>query len=451
LDALAAACKGAVAIEKLDKSHRIFAGTTTKIYENASGTTWTDRTRASGGDYGLAVDTRWRFAQFGDVTLAAAKSDILQSSTTGAFANVGASIPMFGVIETVGQFVIAGNVSDQGGLEDSADSPDRVWWCAKGDHTNWTPDIDLECGTIRLTSTPGKIVGLKRFGERIVAYKAKAVYEGIYQGGAQAWDFRELPGNVGAASHESIVDVGTPDNPRHIFMGFDDFYSFDGSRPVPLGLNKIKISVFSELNKKRAEQCTSLHDRINGVIYFYYPVADTVDPAKCVVYNYRANTWGRDDRTIEAVLDYITAGTAYDDLGGLYTTYADFPEFSYDTAFLLDSFPRIAIFNTSHALQTLDGTPETSSFTTGDYGDDANFVYFSRAKFRFFTKPTSATMQNFFRDDLGEDLTTGVTTSMSSNRFDVRRESRWHRMTFEFSGAWESPGMVLDMERQGSE
>ena len=451
LDALAAACKGAVALLKLDGSHRIFAGTTTKLYENASGTTWTDRTRASGGDYGLSTDSRWRFAQFGDVTLAAAKSDILQASTTGAFANVAANAPQFGVIETVGQFVIGGNASDQGGLDGGADNQDKVWWCAKGDHTDWTPDIDNECGTLRLTSSPGKVIGLRRFGERIVAYKSNAMYEGVYQGGAQAWDFRELPGHVGAASHEAIVDVGTPDNPRHVFMGFDDFYSFDGSRPVPIGINRIKVSVFSELNKGRAEQCLALHDRINSIIYFFYPVSDTVNPEKCVVYNYRANTWGRDDRTIEAVMDYITAGTAYDGLGALYSTYADLPNFSYDTAFLLDTFPVPAVFDTSHVLQKLNGTPASSSFTTGDYGDDSNEVYLSRVKPRFFTAPTSATMTNYYRQNLGDSLTTDATTAMSSSRFDLRREARWHRLLFELVGSWESPGMVLDIEKMGSE
>jgi hypothetical protein len=48
--ALAATCQGAASLRKLDESVRLFAGTGTKLYE-ASGSSWTDRTRASGGDY----------------------------------------------------------------------------------------------------------------------------------------------------------------------------------------------------------------------------------------------------------------------------------------------------------------------------------------------------------------------------------------------------------------
>jgi len=453
LDALAAACKGAVVVELLDKSHRTFAGTITNIYENASGTTWTDRTRASGGAYGLATDVRWRFTQFGNVTLAAAKSDILQFSSSGAFANVGATTPKFGVIETVGQFVFGGDTSDQGSLIDGQDYGDRVWCCAKGDYTDWTPNADTECFSLRLTSTPGKVVGLRRFGDRIVAYKAQAMFLGLYQGGANTWDFQEIPGRIGAASHESIVDVGTPDNPRHIFMGYDDFYSFDGSRPVPIGLNRIKVSVFSELVKSRAEQCLALHDRINGLIYFYYPVSDTINPEKCVVYNYRSNNWGRDDRTVEAAFDYIAAGLTYDNLGSSYSTYADLPTLSYDGAFYISSFPNPAVFDTTHTVYTLDGTSASSQIVTGDYGDDQNMVFLSRVRARFFSQPATASMTNYYKQHLGDSLTTGATTTMtsSSNKFDLTREARWHRFQFDLTGDWESPGFIADLQVTGSE
>lgn len=451
LDALAAACQGAAVVAKLDNTHRIFAGSGTKLYENVSGTTWTDRTRVSGGDYALGSNIRWRFAQFGDVTLAAAKTEILQSSTTGAFANVGALIPKFGVIETVGQFVVGADANDQGNLEDNTDSPDRLWFSAKGDYTDWTPNIDTECYTLRLTSSPGKILGLRKFGSQLVVYKARSMYTAVYQGGAEVWGVEEVPGRIGATSQEAIVDVGTPENPRHIFMGFEDFYSFDGTRPVPLGINKLKVTVFGELNKARAEQCIAMHDRTNSLIYFFYPVADSVNPDKCVVYNYRSDTWGRDDRTIEAAIEYVQAGLTYDDLGNVYSTYADLPVISYNSAFLRDDYPNPAVFNTSHLLQTIDGVAGATSITTGDYGDDVNFTLMSRVKFRFLTAPSSGSLIHSYRDNIGDALTVGSTVTMGSARFDPLQEARWHRFTVEFSGDWEAPGAVLDLEKQGSE
>src|SRR5687768_18078271 len=52
LEVLASACKGAMVLRKLDNSTRFIAGTLTALYE-ASTSTWTDRTRVTGGAYAL--------------------------------------------------------------------------------------------------------------------------------------------------------------------------------------------------------------------------------------------------------------------------------------------------------------------------------------------------------------------------------------------------------------
>ena len=117
--ALAAAPKGATLIRKLDNSVRLFAGTGTKLYE-AGASSWTDRTRSVGGDYSLGSDIRWRFTQYGDVSLAVAKTDTLQSSTTAAFADV-TGAPKASVVETVGNFVFLFDTNEA----TYSDSPNR--------------------------------------------------------------------------------------------------------------------------------------------------------------------------------------------------------------------------------------------------------------------------------------------------------------------------------------
>ena len=84
--ALAAECRGAAVITKLDDSRRLFAGTASKLYE-VNGSTWTDVSRA--GNYSGGVDARWSFTQFGNATIAANLSDTIQrSNTSGAFADM---------------------------------------------------------------------------------------------------------------------------------------------------------------------------------------------------------------------------------------------------------------------------------------------------------------------------------------------------------------------------
>jgi hypothetical protein len=108
---------------------------------------------------------------------------------------------------------------------------------------------------------------------------------------------------------------------------------------------------------------------------------------------------------------------------------------SYDSSFWTSRFPIPAIFNTSHVPQTLNGAAGSSSMTTGDMGDGEHQLMLSRVTPDFITAPTSGSMVNYYRQlNLGDDLTTGATVSMSSKRFDTLREAMWHRVRLDFTG-----------------
>lgn len=445
LDALAAACRGAATVRKLDDSTRVFAGTASKLYE-LSGTSWADRTKDTAG-YSLGADIRWRYAQFGDVTLVASKNQKLQYSSSGAFAEVAANAPKASIIETVGNFVIAFDTDETA----YGNSPDR-WICsAIGDYTDWTVAIATQCQTGRLTSSPGELRAGKRFGDRVIAYKERAIFVGSYVGQPLTFDFVEVPGRVGALCQEVVVDVGTAEDPKHIFMGSDDFYAFEGARPVPIGTNRVKETVFGALNRTYAKSCIALHDRTKSIIRFYYPTLASGTPDKCVVYNYRTDKWGRDDRTIEAAMEYITPSLTYQGLGSSYSTYGDLPSVTYDSSLFVSGYPQAAIFDTSHDLKTLNGTPTSSSYTTGDIGDDNIESLLSFVKPRFITSPSSGSQTNYYRQNSGESISSDQTVSLVNSRFDVLREARWHRVLHSFNGDWESPGVWYEFNRAGSE
>jgi hypothetical protein len=446
LPALAAACVGAGICRKLDNTTRLFAGTTAALYESGA-TSWTDRSK--GGGYSLATENRWRFAQRADVSFAAAKSEILQSSSAAAFANNAANAPKAAVVEIANGFIFLFDVNDQGAIYDSADRP-HGWWAAKTSGT-WTPSVANEAYTGELTSTPGKIRAGRRFGKGIVAYKDQSMYIGVY-GGTQGWTFDLIPGQSGAPSQEAVVDVGTADNPMHIFMGYEDFYAYDGSRPVSIG-NPLSKTVFAELNRQYSYACLALHDRVKKRIYFYYPVASSSIPDKCVVYNYKTNQWGRDDRSVEAVVDYIAAGLTYTDLGASYGQYDALPSsMSYDFAFLAAGTQLPAIFNTSHVMQTLDGVALSSSMTVGDTGGDQGTFLLSRVQPLFLRKPSQASMTNFYRNNLGATLTQDQTVVMDTKgRFDVLRSANWHKARFDFTGDVEIPAVRAEIEPDGDE
>lgn len=447
LPVLPAACYGAALLRKLDDTTRFFAGSASNLYE-AGSATWTPRT---GTVSGLGSANRWRFAQFGDVSLAIAKSEKLQSITTGsAFANATSVAPKASIIETVNNFVMLFDVQDQGAIYDSADRPDG-WWCAaKGGYESWVPSIATEAATGNLRSTSGKITAGRRFGNQIIAYKLRSMYIGTYVGAPTVWDWQLIPGEAGALSQECVVNVGTAEDPKHIFMGFDNFYEFAGGRPVPVG-NPIKDTVFAELNAQYYYAATAVHDPKNKLVYFYYPVNSAITPDKCVVYHYPSKRWGRSDRTIEQAVEYISAGVTYDALGTIYATYADLPDQPYDIAFVTQGAPLPLVFDTAHTALVLNGAASTSSITTGDYGDDQAYTDLSRVIPRFLTAPSTASMVSYYRDNLSDSLTTGETVAMSSGRFDLLRSARWHRARFDMTGNHEITGFTPQAAGDGEE
>lgn len=443
LPALADQCYGAASLKRLDGVTRFFAGTADSLQEASSGA-WIDVTRLS-GPYSLATDSRWCFAQYGNTSLAANKSTVIQFSNSGEFDDI-ATAPSAAVIDVVNNFVFAGNTSD--GVY--GDSPDRVWWSALGDYTDWTPSATTQAGTTRAQSKAGKVTAVKRFGSSMIIYKAESMYIASYVGLPLIWDVQDIQGEIGTPCQNTVVNVGTPDYPRHIFMGLTDFYQFGGGQPSPIG-SPLKETVFGEINNSAIENSYAMHDRINSRVYFYYPSGGSILPNKCVVYNYKTNKWGRDDRNIECASEYVSPAITYGDLGTFYSTYGDLPNVSYGSSIFSTSSDVPAIFGNDHILYSLNGTPVSSSFTTGDYGDEITYKLLRRVKPEFIVAPNSASMTNYYRDSLGAPLESDQTVNMSNYRFDVMRSSRWHRVTVSMNSDAEMNSFAVNFKGNGNE
>jgi len=444
LAALAAACKGAASLTKLDGAQRFFAGTSVRLYE-AGTTTWTDRSAGLPSDY-TAVSYRWRFAQFGDTSLAASKENFLQSSSTGAFAAV-AGAPKADIVETVNQFVFLFDTDDAGAQGNRLHS----WWCsALGNAASWTPSVATQAATGILTSTPGKITAGRRFGDQVVVYKQHGMYLGSYIGPPFIWGFPEIPSDTGTFSQESVINIGTPEQPKHFFVGQRDFYVFDGSRPMSVGQG-IRRKFFNDLNFDQVKLINLLHNRRHGLVYVFYPSGSSTTLNACVAWNYKTGRWGVDNRSVQFAAEFITPSLTYADLGTHYATYADFPVAPYGEAFLSGVQGQPAIFNTSNRLQVLNGLPGSAFMTSGDWGDDVNYGLLSRVKPTWITKPATADIECFNRASLGDALSTGPTAAMANSRFDVLSSARWHRVKMTLSGDFELNKLDAEVISDGQE
>ena len=417
--ALAAACTGAYVANLLNGTKRLFAGTSTNIYEGSS-LVWTDRSRV--GNY--TGSNRWRWTMFGDVTLATNRSQPLQQALASAsFADI-AGAPSAAVMCNASGFVMLGDFNN------GTDTPDG-WFCSGiYDQTIWTPSIATQCANGRLVDSPGRITAMQALGPDVVAYKNTSMYLGTYQGGNIIWSWQRIPGDIGVASQESVVVVQT----QHFFIGTNDFYVYDGTVPRSIGA-PLREWFFANMNRTYQANIIGVADPARDLVYWYYPSTASTSGAldSFIVYNYRKDQWGKGAAAIEAAVQYSSGAVTYDGLGTLYSTYDNLPNIAYDSPFWLADTTVPAIIDTSHILQTLTGDPGRSSWVTGDWGDDTDYTYVQRVTPRFRYTPTAATCTNFYKNQLSFALTTDQTASISKYRFDFRRSARYHRLRFDFT------------------
>lgn len=439
MDALASAALSAAVLAKLDGTNRTFAGTATKLYEK-SGASWLDRSRAT-PDYNATTINPWRFAQFGNTSLAVNKGDQLQSSSSGAFANLNA--PTAKVICTWKGFVVLGNTNDGGAGTSYGDSPARWWTSAYLDHTSWTPSIATQSTTGELVETPGAITGLKTLGEYVIAYKDNSIYVGRDAGSPTVIAWNVLPGTIGCSSHEAIADIGT----AHIFVGPKDIYMFDGNTITPIG-TPLREWFFADLDPLYKSRIRSNHDKTNSLVYFHYPrLGSNGNLNGCIVYNYNNNKWGVSHRSIECAIEYITGGYTYDTLP--FSTYDTWPSISYDDPFWDASSEYVSYFGTDHKIYSWTGMSNSSSMTLGYYGIENIYTLLSRVTVKFLTSPTTYTMTNYYCDVLGDAWTEDQTTTGSNGRFDVLMSAPYHKVKFDFTGDYEITAASADTQKDG--
>jgi hypothetical protein len=430
--ALAAECRGAINTALLTGSRKLFAGTPTELYELVSGA-WVDRSRAA--DYTLGDDERWSFAQFGNATLAAHQSAILQRADGGAFADV-TGAPNAAHVETASGFAVCFNTTT------SSDE----WYCsAYLDDTDWTLDVTTQCVKGRLVDAPGQILAAKRLGNDIVAYKEGAMFIGRYQGPPEVWRWTQISGDVGCVGPEAVVD--TPMG--HIFVGKDNIYLYDGSTPKPLATGTVRRWFFGEVSGTYLNRCKLLWDRDNHLVWMYFVSAGGTQCDRCLVYHTLKGQWGVADEIAEAVINYTTSGVTYDGGTPLVTNYETGPSIPYDSLFWLANKEVPAIFNSTHVLSVLAGVSQDSYFVTGDVGDDEGFTYCDVVRLRYSTAPTTSQAVGLAKDESGVISLSRQTSMVSDGRHDMHQTARWHRFRFDTTGDYQVTAYRPSIKRVG--
>lgn len=116
-------------------------------------------------------------------------------------------------------------------VEGGSNCPQRVRWSATGDPESWDSTVDPTAGFIDLTDTVDWITGLVLLGDRLFVFKERSIWEVLYTGGDDIFEFRMVIDGVGTYCASSIVSLGD----EIIFFGTDDIYLFDGTTLKSVG------------------------------------------------------------------------------------------------------------------------------------------------------------------------------------------------------------------------
>lgn len=420
--ALAGDCRGSAVIRQLSGGSRFFAGTAAKLCEGGS-TTWTDQ----GTGYTLGSDDRWSIIGYGDAVLASSPSTNIQRSTATTFSTI-AGAPKAKIIVSSKGFVVAFATNEA----TYGDSPDR-WWCSElYNETGWTPSVSTQCTTGRLIAASGPITAAVRFGDDIVAYKQRAVFLGTYVGAPEVWRFTQVGFDVGCVGPEAAADTSI----GHIFVGSDNIYHFDGTRPVPIASGTVRQWWLDNSSSEFRYRTKLLWDRDNSLLWIFFPSSTSTGTCDdCIVFHVSTKQWGRVNISIEAVVNYVSPAVSYDGGSVLVTTYDAGPAISFDSPFWLSQKSNPAIFDTSHVLKSLTSSPGSWWFESGDYGDEVQTTYCTDLRMRFAQKPSTITCTAKTKPTSGDALTTISATSFDGSKFPTRQTDRFHRFRIDGSGA----------------
>lgn len=444
ITAMATECRGAATLLKSDATSRTLAGTQTTLLELGA-TAWTDVSK--GGGYVGGPDTLWRFAQYGLVSIATNRADPVQSSSSGAFADLAGTPPKATFVDTASNFVLLADTSEA----TFGDQPDR-WWCSGlGNHLTWTPSLATQAASNRLLSTPGPIRASKHLGDYWAIYKLRSLYLGQYTGPPSIWAFTVISETLGAVSQEAVVDVGY----SHYAVGHDEIYVFDGSRPQPIS-GAIKEYFYGRLNKAFSFKVKGIHDQINSLIYWFYPNSSSSGELNdCIVYSYRFNKWGIDARGIQWAFEFIPAGITFDGFGawvggaGTWNTTPAAGTISFDSPTFFN-FNRLPAFvGTDRRLYTLTGAPGASTMKLTSVGDDNGLSLLRKVVPRYESVPTMGTIKDHIRQRLGAAPSLGSGKTLIGGRYDVLRSGRWHELELAHDGDVDLSGIDVDLLANG--
>jgi hypothetical protein len=180
-------------------------------------------------------------------------------------------------------------------------NPLTVRWSNQEDYTNWVPSISSTSGEVILADGT-KIVGAKRSRNAINIWTDNALWSMTFVGPPFVFQFSQLGTNCGLISQHSGVDY----DGRAVWMGYDNFYVFDGQvRSLDCTVRRF---IFDRLNMDQKDKIfCGINSEFKEVIWLY-PSTDSTECDSYVVWSPDENYWSYGDSIFTTFADKTVFG-----------------------------------------------------------------------------------------------------------------------------------------------
>lgn len=357
-NALNGRAQGAAAFIDQLGNVNLFSGTATKLYRLIAGSVnWADVSKVGG--YNCADTSQWVFNYMNGLALANNYNDPIQSfnlQSSALFADLAAAAPKARYAAIIKNFYVVAGTFDPV----DQDQPQRVWWSALNDPTNWptpgtTAAAQAQSSFNDLLGDNGFITGIVgNLGNADGAvFMEKVVYRMIYSGPPETFDFLPAVGVVGCVAPYSIVPYGN----RAYYLGPDGFYAFDGAGSEPIGADQFDKTVYSDLDQTHMDRVVGTADPINRQIIWAYPGQGNVNgnPNRLLMYNWHLKRATICDVTCETLARMLSVGYTLDELYTVLGYTLDNLPAPLDSRVWTGGQLLLGIFDTLHKLNYLTG------------------------------------------------------------------------------------------------
>lgn len=254
------------------------------------GSTHTDITRASGGDYAANATQDWNGIVFGGIPILNNGVDVPQYWASYSTATKLAALPNWTstlrakVIRNFGSYLVAYNITDSG-----TRYPHLVQWSNPASPgsvpTSWAfSNPATEGGRKDLPDVnSGEILDALQLGSTMFIYKERSIWKQTYIGGQYIWAWDTFLTDVGILAPRCVCH--DPTGTKHVVVTQDDIITHNGNTPQSILTDKQRQTLFDSINRDEVQTSFIFLNKAKDEVWFCYPEPGATKPTRALVWN----------------------------------------------------------------------------------------------------------------------------------------------------------------------